>query len=21
MPSYISRTRTQLNEFEHSHPL
>ncbi|KHG12396.1 hypothetical protein F383_18608 [Gossypium arboreum] len=20
MPSYISRTRTQLNEFEHSHP-
>ncbi|KHG02283.1 hypothetical protein F383_39375 [Gossypium arboreum] len=20
MPSYISRTRTQLNEFENSHP-
>ncbi|KHG02633.1 hypothetical protein F383_39403 [Gossypium arboreum] len=20
MPSYISRTRVQLNEFEHSHP-
>ncbi|KHG01981.1 hypothetical protein F383_33316 [Gossypium arboreum] len=20
MPSYISRTRTQLNEFGHSHP-